>query len=85
MLACKQLLFLWPLLLLLLSNSLAQKRRILRLMTPWANKATDDGQKAFQSIVDNEMQHINTIYKKLGDWANQQGPDFVVCFVFKYC
>uniref|UniRef100_A0A915PR50 SXP/RAL-2 family protein Ani s 5-like cation-binding domain-containing protein n=1 Tax=Setaria digitata TaxID=48799 RepID=A0A915PR50_9BILA len=58
----------------------AQKRRIIRLLTPWAKKASINGQQAFQAIVDNEMQNIDNIYRNLASWASDQGSNFVKAF-----
>lgn len=60
--------------------SVAQKRRILRLMNQWAKKASNNDRQEFQSIVDNEMEHIDIIYRKLAAWAKNQGTNTMKAF-----
>ncbi|VDK79099.1 unnamed protein product [Litomosoides sigmodontis] len=58
----------------------AQKRRIIRLLTPLSKKASANGQRLFQNIVNNEMQNIDIIYMKLSDWAKNEGSNFMKIF-----
>lgn len=60
------------------SSARAQKRRIIRLLTSLSKKASSDGQRLFQNIASNEMQNIDTIYMKLSNWAENEGPSFMV-------
>ncbi|KAL3986332.1 hypothetical protein ACH3XW_42315 [Acanthocheilonema viteae] len=58
----------------------AQKRRIIRLLTSLSKKASNNGQRLFQNIANNEMQNIDIIYMKLSDWAKNEGPNFTKTF-----
>ncbi|VDM97357.1 unnamed protein product [Thelazia callipaeda] len=70
----------FTILLTLCGQSDGQKRRILNLLSEWAEKASESGKLAFRSIVDSEMEDINTIYAKLKDWASSEGPDFLKAY-----
>ncbi|EFO13492.2 hypothetical protein LOAG_15037 [Loa loa] len=58
----------------------AQKRRIIRLLTPLSKKASSNGQQLFQNIAMNEMQDIDTIYMQLSNWAKNEGTNFMKVF-----